>query len=276
MKTGWLCLLLLLHCPLTSAQQRPLLTEPVTPVRKGHLLLDIGFEFLEDAQFPFSGLRGDLTRLGVLGLRVGAGDAVEVQLLGSLQNFLNIDQRQPAPNSPRLDFSGDSTSDFGDFALATKVRLARESGDRPALGFRFGVELPNASNESGLGNDQTNAFGSFLIEKNIAPVTILANLGLEILGDPSTTGSQDDLLAYGLAILYPVNSRFTLVAETHGRAGKGGIGTEERSLLRLGSQIRAGGLTWDVGALWGTRSTDPDWGLVLGVSREIPFPLLGF
>ena len=120
--------------------------------------------------------------------------------LGSLQNFLNIDQRQPAPNSPRLDFSGDSTSDFGDFAPATKVRLARERGNRPALGSRFGVELPNASNESGLGNDQTNAFGSFLIEKNIAPVTILANLGLEILSDPTTTGSQDGLFAYGLAL----------------------------------------------------------------------------
>lgn len=258
------------------AQQRPLVTEPVETVRPGYVRVDTGVEFLQEAVFAFSGLKGELTRAGVTALRIGAGEVVELQVLGAFQNLLNVESRYPAPNTPRLNFSGAATSDFGDLTLATKVGLRKEHGKWPALGMRFGMELPNAKNEKGLGNDETNVFSSFLLEKHVGRLRLVSNVGLAILGDPVTPGAQDDLYTYGLALLYPIHSRVILLGDAYGRVGAGGIGTEEQSMLRLGAQIRAAGLYWDVALLLGLRQTDPSSGLIVGVSREFRFPWLGF
>ena len=263
-----LSLLLLLQPALIFAQQRPLLTERAETLEQGHILLDIGAEFLQDAEFPFSGLEGDLTRAGVLGVRIGAADNIEIQLLGTVQNILNVEDRYPAPNTPRLQFSGNSTSDVGDFTLATKVRLKKEEPGWPTLAFRFGLELPNASNENGLGNDETNVFGSVLVQKRLGKLQFLTNLGLAILGNPVVPGSQDDLFTYGVALIYSVHPQVDLLIDAAGRAGPGDIGTEEQSTLRLGSQIQAVGLRWDVAAFIGFRDTDPASGLVVGISKE--------
>lgn len=249
------------------AQQRPLVTEPANPVGEGKLRFELGFEFLQDAVFPFSGLEGDLNRLGVLGFRLGVGKSVELQLLGTVQDVLNVDRRFPAPNSPNLDFTGNSTSDVGDFTLATKVRFLEQHGGHPALGFRFGVDLPNTSNESGLGNDELNAFGSFLLESKVGNLNTIVNLGLVILGDPTDANSQDDLFTYGWATIYSVNDRVHLVSDLYGRTGSGGIGTEEQLRLRLGAQFDVRGVYFDIGGFFGFQDTDPDTGIIFGISK---------
>ena len=262
-------LLLLLQSVPIFAQQRPLVTERAETLEQGHILLDVGAEFLQDAVFPFSGLEGDLTRAGVLGVRIGAADNVEIQFLGIVQNILNVENRIPAPNTARLEFSGNSTSDVGDFTLATKVRLKEKEPGWPTLAFRFGLQLPNASNEKGLGNDETNVFGSVLVQKRFGRLQILTDLGLAILGNPVVPGSQDDLFTYGLALIYSVHPQVSLLVDVAGRAGPGDIGTEEQSTLRLGAQIQALGLNWDVAAFIGLRDTDPSSGVVLGISKEL-------
>jgi hypothetical protein len=250
-------------------QQRPMVTEPVETVEAGHLRFEMGFEFLQDAVFPFSGLEGDLTRLGVLGFRLGVGKNVELQLLGTVQNVLNIDRQFPAPNTPNLNIgpNDDSTSDVGDFTLAAKVRFKQESSGSPGLGFRFGFEMPNASNENGLGNDELNAFGSFLIEKRVGRARLIGNLGIALLGDPVDTNAQDDLFTYGAALIFEATDKVNLLVDLNGRAGDAGIGTEEQANLRLGAQFKAGGLYWDVGAYFGLHDTDPDTGVIIGVSK---------
>lgn len=259
----------LLQGSLLDAQQRPLVTERAETVSQGHVLLDVGIEYLQNAIFPFSGLEGDLTRAGVVGFRLGVADNVEIQVQGTLQNTLSIQKKDTtAPNASKLNFSGNSTNDVGDFILATKVRFLEEKGNRPALAFRFGMELPNASNEAGLGNDETNVFGSLLLEKEFEKITLLTNLGVAILGDPVTAGAQDDLFSYGVAALYDVHPRVRLVGDIYGRTGPGGIGTEEQSSLRLGAQIQAAHLYWDVGLFSGLTDTEPDFGLIVGVSKE--------
>ncbi|MEE8350250.1 MAG: hypothetical protein V3R94_11805 [Acidobacteriota bacterium] len=270
MKYPLVFLLLLQSVPI-FAQQRPLLTERAETLEQGHILLDIGAEFLQEAIFPFSGLEGDLTRAGVVGVRIGAADNVEIQFLGTFQNILNIENRHLAPNTPRLEFSGNSTSDVGDFMLATKVRLRKEDSGWPNLAFRFGLQLPNASNENGLGNDQTDVFGSILVQKHFGKLQFLTDLGVAILGNPVVAGSQADLFTYGLALIYSVHPQVNLLIDAVGRAGPGGIGTEEQSSVRLGSQIQAVGLRWDVAAFIGLRDTDPSSGVVLGISKEFQF-----
>ncbi len=247
-------------------QQRPLITERAETVERGDFRFELGFEFLQDAVFPLSGLEGDLSRVGVLGLRFGAGEKVEIQILGTVQDFLNINRRFPAPNSNALNFSGNSTSDFGDFTLATKVQFNRERAGVPAIGVRFGFELPNASTENGLGNDETNVFGAFLIEKKVANLRLIGNAGVAILGDPVGQG-QDDLFTYGAAATLDVSPRVALLAEVYGRTGPGGIGTEDQSRVRAGARIEAGGVYWDVAGFWGLEDTDPDSGFIIGFSK---------
>src|SRR5262245_32209043 len=48
------------------AQQRPLITEDVEIVKPGSARFEFGFDFLQDKNYPLSGLNGDLTRLGVI------------------------------------------------------------------------------------------------------------------------------------------------------------------------------------------------------------------
>ena len=271
MKIRLVLLLLIFPFGPLLGQQRPLITERAETIEKGHILLDLGFEFLQNAVYPLSGLQGDLSRVGVIGFRYGVAENVEIAIVGSLQDFLNINSRFPAPNSGRLDFSGDSTSDFGDFTLASKVRLLAEKPGIPGLSLRLAVELPNTSNESGLGIDETNVYTTLLFQKSVGTLTVLGNAGAAILGDPLEGGSQDDLFTYGVAGLIAAHPKLNLLAEVYGRTGPGGVGTEDQSRMRAGVQIKAGGVYWDIAGFWGLEDTDPDSGLILGFSKEFSF-----
>jgi len=265
-------LILFLVTSTLLAQNRPLKTEFVETVEKGKVRFELGFDFLQEVEFPLSGLKGDLTRIGVLGLRFGAGENVEIHFDWTAQNVLNVDEKSDAPNSSILDFDGNSTNDFGDLILATKIRLLGEKEKRPAFGFRFAVELPNASNESGLGNDQTNFYAGFLLEKKIIRLRLISNVGVAILGDPTKVSSQKDLVTYGLAAVYPVHPQINVFADLNGRAGSGGIGTEEQNILRIGGQLYALGVRWDIGFLAGFYDTDPSTGVMVGLSHDFNLP----
>lgn len=254
-------------CLCVHAQPRPLQTDDPALVRPGHIRFQTGFEFLQNQTFQLSGLKGDLSRIGVIGVFVGAGRNVEFQVTGTLLNSLSIDRRFP-PALPNIDVNGNSTNSVGDFTLGAKFRLLGESESVPALAFRFAVELPNAGTEKGLGNDETNFKADFLLGKSFGKFRSFANLGLAILGDPTSMNSQDDLFTYGWAATYAVNDQWTLVAEVNGRTGPGGPGTDDQSQLRFGAQIKTGRMRWDLAGLAGLTSDDADSGIIFGVSYD--------
>ena len=77
-------------CALLSsadAQQRPLLTEDVDIIKPGVIRIETGVEFLQNQQFPLSGLRGDLTRLGDSRLSFGLSSNVEFQIEWTVRTF---------------------------------------------------------------------------------------------------------------------------------------------------------------------------------------------
>src|SRR6266513_2740585 len=78
------------------AQQRPLITEDVDIIPPGSLRLEVGVDFMQRAHFPVSGLSGDLTRAGVIGVNIGLAPNVEFQIEGVAQNFLSINSRGPS------------------------------------------------------------------------------------------------------------------------------------------------------------------------------------
>jgi hypothetical protein len=260
------------------AQQRPLVTEDVQTVKPGAVRFETGFDFLQDKDYPVSGLNGDLARLGVVSLTFGLASNVEAEAGGVIQNFLSVN-RQFRPSAVPLQLSrANSTHDAGDFYLATKIKLRNETRRAPGLGFRFGVELPNSNQSRGIGLNQTNFFAAALVAKSLGKARVIGNLGLGILSSPINASgnispfTQNDVALFGLAATYEINRRLTLVSEVNGRysARKNApLGTESDGAARLGARIRAGGLSWDVAGIRGLYPHSESSGVTFGVTYEV-------
>lgn len=272
-------LLLVLLCAVgASAQQRPLLTEDVDIIPPGTLRIEAGIDFVQNAKFPLSGLTGDLTRVGVIGINIGLSPNVEFQIDGVVQNVLSVNSVSlPSPIPLELAPGLTSTNDTGDFTLSTKIKLRNETRRGPSLGFRFGVQLPNSNESRGIGPNQINAYGALLIGKKFGRngrVNTFGNLGLGILTAPLEPFTQNDVLLYGLATIIRINKHINFAGEINGRAstrtGNAPLGTESLSEARLGMQIKASGLRFDFAGIAGLTDFSPRSGVTFGVTYDTP------
>jgi len=276
-RSSLLLVLVLASVALASAQQRPLLTEDVDIIPPGSMRIEAGIDFLQGARFPVSGLTGDLTRVGVIGVNIGFAPNVEFQIEGVAQNFLSINSRSAAAIPLSFAPGANSTNDVGDFTLSAKIKLRNETRVGPSLGFRFGVQLPNSNQARGIGLNQTNAYGSVLVGKKFGQegrFNTFGNLGIAILTAPTTLFSQNDVLTYGVAGIFRLKRQFSLAGEVNGRAntrpGNGPPGTESQSEARLGMQIRASGLRFDFAGIKGLTRFTHNSGVTVGVTYDTP------
>jgi len=262
---------------IAGAQQRPLITEDVDIIPPGSMRIQTGVDFLQGAKFPASGLTGDLTRVGVIGVSIGFAPNVEFQIEGVAQNFLSINSRSATSIPLSLAPGANSTNDAGDFILWTKFKLRTETARGPALGFRFGVQLPNSNQGRGIGLNQTNAYGSILVGKKFGRdgrFNTFGNLGIAILSAPTQLFTQNDVFTYGAAGIFRLNKQFSIAGEVNGRAntrpGDGPLGTESQSEARLGMQIRASGLRFDFAGIKGLTRFTHNSGVTVGVTYDTP------
>jgi hypothetical protein len=260
-----------------QAQQRPLLTEDVDIIPPGTIRIEAGIDFLQGAKFPVSGINGDLTRVGVIGVNFGMGPNVEFQIEGVAQNVLSFNSRGPSAIPLSLDPGANSANDTGDFMISAKFKLRNETRRGPSLGFKFGVQLPNSNQARGIGLNQTNAYGSVLVGKKFGRdgrFNTFGNLGIAILTAPTQLFSQNDLITYGLAGIFRVNRQFSIAGEINGRAntrpGDGPLGTESQSEARLGMQIKASGLRFDFAGIKGLTNFTHNSGFTVGVTYDTP------
>ncbi|HSE25556.1 MAG TPA: hypothetical protein VLB68_28085 [Pyrinomonadaceae bacterium] len=260
-----------------QAQQRPLLTEDVDIIPPGTIRIEAGIDFMQGAKYTVSGLTGDLTRVGVIGVSVGMGPNVEFQVEGVAQNFLSINSRGISATPLNIGLGENSTNDTGDFTLSAKFKLRNETKRGPSLGFRFGVQLPNSNQSKGIGINQTNAYGSILVGKKFGRdgrFNTFGNLGIAILTAPTQLFTQNDVLTYGLAGIFRINKKFSVAGEVNGRAntrpGDGPLGTESQAEARLGMQIRAAGLRFDFAGIKGLTNFSPNSGFTVGVTYDTP------
>ena len=253
-----------------AAQQRPLVTEDPETIGAGRILLEAGVTAEHGAVFPVSGLSGNRWVMPAIGISIGLSSIAELQIDGSPYQRLSIDERRPAPRANLVDVTGDSTSDVEDIVLATKIRVLAEAPGRPALGVRFATQLPDASNESGLGTDLANFYASLLVAKTVQSIRVVGNAGVAILGDPtSSVPEQNDLLTYGLSVARALTTAAEIVAEVNGRfntASEPDPGAENRAALRVGARYTRGPVRVDAGLLLGMTSRDPDVGITAGVT----------
>jgi len=261
-------------------QQRPLITDDVDITPEGAIDIGAGVEFFQNAKFPLSGLKGDLTRVGEIRIRTGFAKNVELQIEGSLQNFLAINS-QTTPSPITLSFTGNSTNDVDDFILSTKVKLRNETGGLPALGLKLGFQLPNSNQARGIGTNQINVYGKVLVQKRFGRrqgrtplANIFGNVGIGIMTVPLARFSQNDVILYGLAGVFRVNERINIVSEVNGRvntrSGAAPLGTESVGQFRIGTQIKASGLRFDAAGVFGVTRFSPRTGVVFGVTYQTP------
>jgi len=97
---------------------------------------------------------------------------VEVQIEGVAQNVLSINSRGTERDF-RLALSpgANSTNDFGDFTLWTKIKLRNESANLPSVGFRFGVQLPNSNQGRGHRIESDERLWQILLGKKFGRTT---------------------------------------------------------------------------------------------------------
>lgn len=272
-------ILLLSLSYLVIAQQRPLLTDDVDITPSGTANLSVGVDFFQKAKFPLSGLTGELTRVGDIRLRTGVAGNVELQIEGTIQNFLAIDSQ--TPSAIPLNIRGNSTNDFEDFTISAKVKLRNETRNFPAIGMKFGFQMPNTDQARGIGTNQINVFSKILVQKKFGKqagkdprANIYGNIGLAIMNVPLERFSQNDVIIYGLAGIFRATDRVNIVSEVNGRlntrSGAAPLGTESLSQLRVGTQIKASGLRFDTAAVIGLTKNSPKTGVTFGVTYQSP------
>ena len=251
-----------------AAQQRPLLTEDPETIGAGRVLLEAGLDYGRGVEYPVSGLTGQLLRVPLLGVSVGLSSIAELQFDGGLYNRLAITERNPAPLSPLVTATGDSTSSVEDLVIATKVRVLSEREGRPAFGVRLATKLPNASNESGIGLDTMDFIASLLVGKTVRSTRTVANGGFGILGDPVVGSRQSDVITYGLSMARALTQAAELVGEVNGRWDTRGDEparpSNTRGAVRLGARYTAGGWRGDGAVIIGLTGRDPGIGFAAG------------
>jgi len=248
-----------LLCTASFGQQRPLITEDPRLISDGSLVTELGFTYLDRARFPLSGLEGKELSAFDSGLNFGLGPRAEFQMRWVGQNFLWVRNNDGRRN------------DFGDLALSTKIRILDEKRRRPIISFRPTIVLPNSNDAQGIGTNTTQFFANVLVGKSVSHAFVFGNIGLGILEDPVRLRSQQDVLIYGLAAAVPIGSRLNLMSEWSGQHNAQDFpspGGENHSQIRLGFQVRAGGIRWDAAGIAGLTSRDARAGLVFGLTKE--------
>jgi hypothetical protein len=251
-----------------AAQQRPLVTQDPESIGAGRVLVEGGVDYDHNAFYPLSGLKGNLWKVPTIGLSVGISSIAEVQITGGPFDTLAITERRTAPLADVVTATGDTTHAVEDLVVAMKIRVAGETASRPALGIRFATRLPNAKHESGMGQDTTDFYMSFLGAKTVQSLRVVGNLGLGIMSEPLTAGKQNDVLTYGLSFARAMTQQAEVVGELNGRIstrnGTPPVGTESSGILKLGGRYTRGPVRFDAGIYFGLTTVDPTIGFTTG------------
>lgn len=242
-----------------SAQTRPLATEEARTAAAGTIVLEAGAQALSDEPNFLTGAPRD------------RWDGPEVRLVFSPADTVELDVEWTARVGARGDPDFGDVSDFGDVALRAKVRVAGRSDGPGAVALRFGVVLPETSFGNGLGPNALRTFAQVLATRDVGPAAVHLDAGLALHDEPLRAHEQRDLLAYGVAVTWPI-ARITLVGEVAGLAGRGSPGADARSEARAGARVGRGLLAGDVAVRRGLGRAAGRWGITAGVSWTLRGP----
>lgn len=237
----------------SSSAQWPYLTEEASVVGEGRYSVTLGASRTwQDTPF-LPGGRGVLWRLPEVEGTLGVGPQAEVSFQYEFLRF------EPAGDGAAHDGSGD-------LRLWTKLVLFPSRFQD--LGLRFGVKLPNAPDEHGLGTDMTDFLASLLWDLRLGPARVSLNGGVGILGSPEEGQGQDDVWTWGTALRLPASERLELGFDAAGQSGPYGK-DRKRSFATMSvvGTWRAGPWRLDLAGRRGARDARA-WGWAAGITYE--------
>jgi hypothetical protein len=234
-------------------------TNTLVLVPKGAAQIHTAFEFRPDWQAPITHAHGDFYRFGMLRFDFGIAPNVNIQVRGALRQVLRFDH-------------GANANDVGDFSVATIARIVAAGKHRPALGFRIETKLPNTNQDRGLGTNTTDVAMSVLATKQYGRALVFADLGLAILTAPRQLNDQNDVMVYGLGLLWNLSRHFQLAGEINGFVSPRDqipLGTEDRSAARLGGSWKLSRFALEILAVKGLTKREGNFGLMVGLSWQV-------
>ena len=163
-----------------------------------------------------------------------------------------------------LDITGDSTSDFEDIVVATKIRVLARNRD-PARDRRpLRDQAAQREQRERPWPRYHRLLASLLSAKTVQSVRFVGNAGLGILGDPTRGDRQNDVLLYGALGRPRRRQGLEVVGEINGRSNtRGGVPlleptVEPRSASAAGTPQDT--VRLDAACCSASTSRDPDWG----------------
>lgn len=245
----------------------PLLIESPTTLPGGTVQFELGCGFLGHKNFGFSpfstSFHRDVYSWPTFGARIGLGTRVDLHLTYEVlfveEDELRIKERWKS----------------GDLAFFTKINVMSERRWRPALGVTLGAKVPNAGDAYRVGTDETDLVFLLLAEKRLATITLNAQAGFLILGNPYSLARQDDLIAYGAAATVPLWNTVRARVEFAGQAL--GTARNECASALLHLLLDQEHLLWNLSGRIGLLPNSESWGLSGGVQINLTFePLQRF
>jgi hypothetical protein len=257
-RTAGLALTMSALVPLAARAQsldgQPFRTLSADALELGLHSLEVGAEWRSSiVPVPLlSAAGGDLVQAPELRYRIGFGRA-EVQVTWPARQWFS-------PDSPVLSHS----EEVGDASFLVTIEALVQRERRPAFAVVLGTKLNNASDDSGLGTDETDVLIALALSHAGPKHDLRFNVGTAILGDPLTNSSQEDLLSWGLAAR--LGGRHALLAELWGLRDTSEDPRElDEATARLGYGFFRERTTVSVSALHGLHAVSGDLGVEVGV-----------
>jgi len=253
LRAALLCLSALHILAPRAGAEWPYLTEEASTLGEGHYSLSAGVSRTWQDSAALPGGNGVLWTFPEVEVTLGLGPHADVS--GSYA-LLWLD---PANGE-------DAAYESGDVRLWTKLRLFPAYLSDASL--RFGVKIPNASEDRGLGTDETDFFLTGLYDLYLGRAVLSLNAGLGLLGSTERNQSQDDVFTWGAALRGPVWRRLWVGFEAAGYTGPFGR-KRKMDYATLGAVFGWHGERWrfDLGGRRGVQDA-LSWGWVAGVTYE--------
>jgi len=240
------------------------IVDKANPLKSGTIIIGTGFGFQDVSN------GGHFVRIPRILMGVGFADVVDLRVD---YEYLLL----------RHDPVHERHNDSGDVLIRSRLAFLNLHDYFCSLGVN--VKLPNASDDKGLGTDETDIYVLALISKAYGKVGMDLSAGLGILGDPRKNADQKDVAVVSLSATYPladkinVKVEFAMNADAHDVRMIGNKFNDE-DILKAGGGVEFPlfrGLEGELLAHAGLTNSSPNYEIFLGIRKSfkiLPLPIV--
>ncbi len=232
-------------------------TPAETAYMRGDGNFSVGFygQFYSTKNNPYISLKGKALKFPVIEAGLGFGEKMDFELYWPAYIYWDGDKEKETT--------------FGDARIFSKVRLKKK--ENYSLAFRVGFKIPSTSDDSRLGTDKTDIFGTLLFSRRIGEADLHVNFGIGILGNPYKERAQMDVLTYAAAFDLPLTEKLVWHSEVYGYSDE--EPWTDMGTFKTGIRQSFGRFTLRTSVMAGYTSRSPEWGVEFGISKTFKLPL---